>query len=71
MKRLLGLLACAAAILGTLALATSAPVSASSGHVCKVERRCLYEEGATCPPCYELAPCGPHCGCKAIPGCRL
>jgi hypothetical protein len=72
MKRLIGVFLCAAAVAGTLALAApAAPLAPGNGHNCKSKRRCLYEEGTTCPPCFELKRCAPDCGCVAIPGCLL
>ena len=70
MKRLIGLFTCAAALGGTLALASpAATLSPGNGPNCKYMRVCLYEEGTTCPPCYELKRCQPHCGCVPIRNC--
>jgi hypothetical protein len=70
MKKFFSVVVGIAAFVGILALSTPASVAAKNGPVCKTSRRCYYEPDTTCPPCYELAPCAPHCGCRPIPSCR-
>lgn len=70
MKKVFGLLASVAAVVGILALATPVPAASHGWPHCKNGRYCGAPEPDACmEPCHYWEPCGAQCGCKLIPGC--
>jgi hypothetical protein len=72
MKKLFVVLAGGAAFVGTLALAEPMPtLDAKVPHCLKGKYCGTPEPGSFCPPCYYWETCGPQCGCRPIPSCKL
>jgi hypothetical protein len=68
-RPVLFLFASAAVVTGAFALSEPAPDSNWYNPHCGSPRRfCHYEEGYTCPPCFELQRCAP-CACVPLKGC--
>lgn len=71
MRKLVGVLAGGAIVVGMLTLVTPTPATGGNGPTCPPDRWCgSPEPGFECPPCEYWDSCGPHCGCRAIPGCK-
>jgi hypothetical protein len=71
LKKLIGVLAGIALVVGSAALATPTPAAPRYWPHCKNHSGCGAPEPGSCPgPCQYWEWCGEQCGCKKIPGCK-